>query len=100
MQALIFDLDGTLIDTVYAHVLAWQRTLSEAGLGITAWRIHRRIGMSGGLFVRALAREVGREISREEAHRLQDRHSALFTEYLPERSPLPGAVTLLKALRK
>ncbi len=47
MQALIFDLDGTLIDTVYAHVLAWQRTLSEAGIAVNGWRIHRRIGMSG-----------------------------------------------------
>ncbi len=98
MQALIFDLDGTLIDTVYAHVLAWQRTLTEGGIRIQAWRIHRRIGMSGGLFVRALAREIGREISGDEARRLQDRHSQLFAEYLPEREPLPGAVELLKAL--
>ena len=47
-RALIFDLDGTLIDTVYAHVFAWQRALAEAGLPIEGWRIHRRIGMSGG----------------------------------------------------
>ena len=99
MQALIFDLDGTLIDTVYAHVLSWQRALTEGGIRVNAWRIHRRIGMSGGLFVRALAREIGREISRDEAKNLQNRHSELFTEYLPEREPLPGAVDLLKALR-
>jgi beta-phosphoglucomutase-like phosphatase (HAD superfamily) len=49
MLAVIFDLDGTLIDTVYAHVFAWQRALSEAGLPIDGWRIHQRIGMSGGL---------------------------------------------------
>ncbi len=59
MRALIFDLDGTLVDTVYAHVLAWQLTLAEAGMPLDGWRIHRRIGMSGGLFTRALAREVG-----------------------------------------
>lgn len=100
MQALIFDLDGTLIDTVYAHVLAWQRTLTEGGIRISAWRIHRRIGMSGGLFVRALAREIGREITRDEAKVLQDRHSVLFAESLPERFPLPGAVALLKDLRR
>jgi HAD superfamily hydrolase (TIGR01509 family) len=100
MQALIFDLDGTLIDTVYAHVLAWQRTLTEGGIRINAWRIHRRIGMSGGLFVRALAREIGREISTDEAKRLQKRHSELFVQYLPERDPLPGAVELLKELRR
>jgi len=59
MRALIFDLDGTLVDTVYAHVFAWQRAFVEAGLAIDGWRIHRRIGMSGGLFVRAAARELG-----------------------------------------
>jgi len=61
MRALIFDLDGTLVDTVYAHVFAWQRALAEAGLAIEGWLIHRRIGMSGGLFARALARELGKE---------------------------------------
>jgi HAD superfamily hydrolase (TIGR01549 family) len=99
MQALIFDLDGTLVDTVYAHVLSWQRSLTEGGIRVSAWRIHRRIGMSGGLFVRALAREIGREITRDEAKSLQNRHSELFEEYLPKREPLPGAVDLLKALR-
>ena len=62
-RALIFDLDGTLVDTVYAHVFAWQRALAEEGMPIDGWRIHRRIGMSGGLFARAVAREVGRELS-------------------------------------
>jgi len=62
-QALIFDLDGTLVDTVYAHVFAWQRALASEGMPIDGWRIHRRIGMSGGLFTRGVAREVGRELS-------------------------------------
>src|SRR5712691_2743175 len=69
VTALIFDLDGTLIDTVYAHVFAWQRALAEAGLAIDGWRVHRRIGMSGGLFTRAVARELGREITSQEAGR-------------------------------
>ena len=63
MRALIFDLDGTLVDTVYAHIFAWQRALAEAGMAIDGWRIHRRIGMSGGLFTRAVARELGRELT-------------------------------------
>jgi len=54
MRAFIFDLDGTLVDTVYAHVLALQQALEEAGIVIDGWRIHRRIGMSGGLFTRRL----------------------------------------------
>jgi HAD superfamily hydrolase (TIGR01549 family) len=99
MPALIFDLDGTLVDTVYAHVFAWQRALDENGLPVDGWRIHRRIGMSGGLFTRAVARELGRDLSPQEAEALQRRHGELFRQFLPERRALPGAVELLKALR-
>ena len=99
MRALIFDLDGTLVDTVYAHVFAWQRALSDSGMAIDGWRIHRRIGMSGGLFTRAAARELDREIKPAAAAALQKRHGELFREFLPERRPLPGAVELLKFLR-
>jgi HAD superfamily hydrolase (TIGR01549 family) len=100
MLALIFDLDGTLVDTVYAHVFAWQRALAEAGLPIDGWRIHRRVGMSGGLFTRAVAREIGRPLSDDETAELQRRHGELFRELLPERRPLPGAVDLLRELRE
>jgi HAD superfamily hydrolase (TIGR01509 family) len=100
MKALIFDLDGTLIDTVYAHVFAWQQALAEAGLPIEGWRIHRRIGMSGGLFTRAVAREAGRPLTDDEAEGIQRRHGALFRELLPKRRPLPGAVDLLAWLRE
>lgn len=100
MPALIFDLDGTLIDTVYAHVFSWQRALAEAGMAIDGWRIHRRIGMSGGLFTRAVARELDREISPDEADAIQKRHEELFQEILPERRPFPGANELLRLLRE
>ncbi|MGZ6299852.1 MAG: HAD family hydrolase [Candidatus Limnocylindria bacterium] len=100
MRALIFDLDGTLIDTVYVHVFAWQRALAEAGLPIEGWRIHRRIGMSGGLFTRAVARELGRPLSDAEVEQIQRRHGELFRELMPERRPLPGAVALLAHLRE
>jgi HAD superfamily hydrolase (TIGR01549 family) len=99
VQALIFDLDGTLVDTVYAHVYAWQRALAEAGLPIDGWRIHRRIGMSGGLFTRAVAREIGRPVSDEEAEALQRRHGEIFRELEPTRRALPGAGALLGRLR-
>jgi len=99
-RALIFDLDGTLIDTVYAHVFAWQRALAEAGLPIEGWRIHRRIGMSGGLFTRAVARELGRPLSDQEVEQIRRRHGELFRELMPERRPLPGAVALLAHLRE
>jgi HAD superfamily hydrolase (TIGR01509 family) len=98
-RALIFDLDGTLVDTVYAHVFAWQRTFAEVGLPIDGWRIHRRVGMSGGLFARAASREIGRPLSEEEAEAIQQRHGELYREVLPKRRPLPGAVELLAELR-
>jgi HAD superfamily hydrolase (TIGR01509 family) len=100
MRALIFDLDGTLIDTVYAHVFAWQEALAEAGMPIEGWRIHRRIGMSGGLFTRAVAREIGRTLRPEEARALQRRHGEIFSRLLPVRRPVPGAVELLRHLRE
>lgn len=99
MIALIFDLDGTLVDTVYAHVFAWQRAFAEMELPIDGWRIHRRVGMSGGLFARAAAREIGRPLSDDESATLQRRHGQIFRELLPARRPLPGAVELLAELR-
>ncbi len=85
---------------MYAHVFAWQRALAEEGMPLDGWRIHRRIGMSGGLFTRAVAREVGRELSAEETEAIQARHGRIFRELLPDRRPLPGAVELLAHLRR
>jgi HAD superfamily hydrolase (TIGR01549 family) len=97
-RALIFDLDGTLIDTVYAHVLAWQTALAETGIVVDGWRIHRRIGMSGGLFARAVAREVGRSMTTAELEEVQRRHTDVFRQIATERRPLRGAVKLLREL--
>jgi HAD superfamily hydrolase (TIGR01549 family) len=56
--------------------------------------------MSGGLFTRAVARELGRPLGDEEVAKVQARHGELFREMLPERRPLPGAVELLRELRE
>ena len=96
--ALLFDLDGTLIDSVYQHVLAWRKALEEAGIELSVWRIHRRIGMSGGLFLSALARETGRDLGPDDASRLQEGHQRAFLEQMEQVRPLPGARDLLPHL--
>lgn len=97
--ALIFDLDGTLIDSVYQHVLAWHEALDDHGLSLAVWQIHRRIGMSGGLLVQALVREVGHHISSELAMELQKKHAQIYERYRSSVRPLPGATALLRYLR-
>ena len=96
--AFLFDLDGTLVDSVYQHVLAWREALEAGGIHLAVWRIHRQIGMSGGLFVNALAREVGRSVSVEEAERIHQVHGEAFTRYASQVRPLPGASELLNYL--
>lgn len=98
--AFLFDLDGTLVDSVYQHVLAWREALEEAGLPLAVWRIHRRIGMSGGLFVNALAREIGRTLTAEQVARMQTLHTEAFLRYSGQVRPLPGARDLLAFLRR
>ena len=96
--AFLFDLDGTLVDSVYNHVRAWHLALDEAGFALSVWRIHRKIGMSGGLFTAQLEREVGRPIDEPTLQRLRDRHAELFRELSKDVPPLPGAIALLEEL--
>jgi HAD superfamily hydrolase (TIGR01509 family) len=96
--AFLFDLDGTLVDSVYQHVLAWREALEHTGLELSVWRIHRRIGMSGGLLVNALLRETGRDLSSEDTERLQGLHAAAYKRLASQVRPLPGARELLNVL--
>jgi HAD superfamily hydrolase (TIGR01509 family) len=96
--AFLFDLDGTLVDSVYQHVLAWREALEAGGIHLAVWRIHRQIGMSGGLFVNALLRETGHTVSAEEAERLQRLHAEAYGRYVSQVRPLPGAADLLAYL--
>jgi RNA chaperone Hfq len=94
----LFDLDGTLVDSVYQHVLAWKRALEAEDIELSVWRIHRKIGMSGGLFTHQLLRETGLEIDAALVERLRERHAAAYREQAASIRPLPGARELLAAL--
>jgi HAD superfamily hydrolase (TIGR01549 family) len=96
--AFLFDLDGTLVDSVYQHVLAWHEALERVGIELSVWRIHRRIGMSGGLFANALLRETGLEITAELVEQLQRLHAEFYARRSQEIRPLPGARELLADL--
>ncbi|HLM24249.1 MAG TPA: HAD family hydrolase [Pyrinomonadaceae bacterium] len=96
--AFLFDLDGTLVDSVYQHVLAWREALESGGIHLAVWRIHRQIGMSGGLFINALLRETELTVSPDEAERLQRVHGEAFKRYASQVRPLPGAEKLLSYL--
>ncbi len=96
--ALLFDLDGTLVDSVYQHVLAWREALEAAGIRLAVWRIHRRIGMSGGLFVHALLRETGHQLTPQDMSRVQQVHRESFARMIGQVRPLPGAQELLANL--
>ena len=98
--AFLFDLDGTLVDSVYQHVLAWRGALADEGIELDVWRVHRRIGMSGGLLVNALLRETGREMSAEQTSRLQKLHAGRYAALLPTVRPLAGARELLDELTR
>jgi HAD superfamily hydrolase (TIGR01549 family) len=91
----LFDLDGTLVDSVYQHVLAWKEALDEEGIDLSVWRIHRKIGMSGGLFVNQLLRETGGQISDARMERLRRTHAEAYRRLGGGVRPLPGASELL-----
>ncbi len=95
---MLFDLDGTLVDSVYQHVLAWREALEETGIELSVWRIHRRIGMSGGLFVNALLRETTMALSAKQVGRLRELHLAAYLRRMDQVRPLPGARELLQRL--
>lgn len=98
--AFVFDLDGTLVDSVYQHVLAWREALEQLGIELAVWRIHRRIGMSGGLLVNALLREIGRRLTKAEAARLPQLRTEAYLREVSQVRVLPGASELLACLSR
>jgi HAD superfamily hydrolase (TIGR01549 family) len=98
--SFIFDLDGTLVDSVYQHVLAWHEAIRAEGIELSVWRIHRKIGMSGGLFANMLLREIGADLSADRIERIQRSHTDAYKRVANTVAPLPGARELLQALTR
>ncbi len=98
--AFLFDLDGTLVDSVYQHVLAWREAMAAVGIELAVWTIHRRIGMSGGLMANAILRETGHAVTAEEASRLLRLHAEAYARLANQVRPLPGARELLAYLSR
>jgi HAD superfamily hydrolase (TIGR01509 family) len=97
-SVFLFDLDGTLVDSVYQHVLSWMEALDSEGIELSVWRIHRKIGMSGGLFADQLLRETGLAITPELLARLRAVHAESYKRHVASVKPLPGATELLATL--
>ena len=94
----LFDLDGTLVDSVYQHVLSWHEALQEVGIELSVWRIHRRVGMSGGLFTQGLLRETEHPMDPSTLDRLRRLHAEFYAQKKQQIVPLPGAKELLARL--
>lgn len=97
--AFLFDLDGTLIDSVYQHILAWSEALDGVGIELSNWFIHR-IGMSDSLLLNACMRGARRKLNRKEIERLQELHTQACRKRVDEVQALPGAKQLLRQLIK
>ena len=89
--AVLFDVDGTLVDSNYLHVHAWQRAFSQMGFDVEAWRIHRSIGMDGSILVESLTGEQPGDV----ADRLMHAHAQFYRETVEMLRALPGAKALL-----
>src|ERR1700761_1790540 len=98
MPPMLFDLDGTLVDSAYQHVLAWHQTFLDFRMDIPNWKIHRRVGMSGSFFLPGILREFGHSASPASIKRLEKRHAGYFTRKIKSIEVLPGARELLRHL--
>jgi HAD superfamily hydrolase (TIGR01549 family) len=96
--AILFDLDGTLVDSVYQHVIAWRAALLEADIDYPSWKIHRHVGMGGDLFVQAVFRELGLRLGEKKTEQIQKSKQKHYARFIPEIQALPGASELLKLL--
>jgi len=98
--AFLFDLDGTLVDSAYDHVLAWRETFNDFRIDIPNWKIHRRIGMSGAFFLPKVLSEINHSVSKLLITKLEKSHAKYFNQRIKTIRILPGAVELLRYFSK
>src|ERR1700758_2842025 len=89
--AVLFAVDGPLVDSNYLHVHAWQRAFMAEDVTVETWRIHRCIGMDGSALVKTLSDDADDDVR----NRLKDGHSRYYQETASMLTPLPGARELL-----
>lgn len=96
-DAILFDIDGTLVDSTYHHAIAWQRAFDRQHLPVPLWRIHRAVGMGGDKLVAEVA---GDRIEQRHGDALRDAWREEYAELRTEVYPLPGATDLVRGLTK
>ena len=92
---VVFDLDGTLVDSNYQHAIAWHRAFRKHGYRAAIWEIHRHVGMGGDQFVEAL---LGEEAEKADGDELRDGHSEEFSKLIGEVEAIEGASELIAEL--
>jgi HAD superfamily hydrolase (TIGR01509 family) len=95
--AVLFDIDGTLVDSTYHHAIAWQRAFDAVGLPLPLWRIHRSIGMGGDKLVTHVA---GERVEERHGDELRAGWREQYVKIKNEVFPLPGATDLVRGLVK
>jgi HAD superfamily hydrolase (TIGR01549 family) len=94
-DVVLFDVDGTLVDSTYHHAVAWHRALTRHGLQVPIWRVHRTIGMGGDKLVSVV---VGDDVEKEHGDSLRAAWTEEYSELSAEVEPLPGASDLVRSL--
>ncbi len=97
IDTVVLDVDGTLVDTVYPHTIAWSQAFATVGVDVPMWRLHRAIGMGGD---RLVAEVAGDDVEKKHGDKVREEHDERFGAVIDDIRPLPGAADLLDALRE
>jgi phosphoglycolate phosphatase len=96
VDTVVLDIDGTLIDSVYAHVWSWREAFRVLGVAVATWQVHRAIGMGADRLVGAVTNDAVEECIGD---RVRDRQAEFYRDLSTHLTPTPGATGLLEALK-